>query len=193
MRLMTNRDSFRSVIVPLLAKAEHIKKVVVTLWEHVLKNVKKKKHRLMLEQFLKNWSLWEGCMLEQFVKDCILWEGPPHAEMREKDEGVSETNWLHFHPLALLRDEEVEETRVKPDLGSIWQDGQEGIFVFVFTVHHPTLLLIGNKLIFPQVCFACGFNWWMILSLSQPTRFVLFSPLSCWRREGRDSWLSSQD
>lgn len=193
MRLMTNRDSFRSVIVPLLAKAEHIKKVVVTLWEHVLKNVKKKKHRLMLEQFLKNWSLWEGCMLEQFVKDCILWEGPPHAEMREKDEGVSETNWLHFHPLALLRDEEVEETRVKPDLGSIWQDGQEGIFVFVFTVHHPTLLLIGNKLIFPQVCFACGFNWWVILSLSQPTRFVLFSPLSCWRREGRDTWLSSQD
>lgn len=50
----------------------------------------------MLEQFLKNWSLREGCMLEQFVKDCILWEGPPHAEMREKDEGVSETNWLHF-------------------------------------------------------------------------------------------------
>lgn len=147
----------------------------------------------MLEQFLKNWSLREGCMLEQFVKDCILWEGPPHAEMREKDEGVSETNWLHFHPLALLRDEEVEETRVKPDLGSIWQDGQEGIFVFVFTVHHPTLLLIGNKLIFPQVCFACGFNWWVILSLSQPTRFVLFSPLSCWRREGRDTWLSSQD
>jgi len=28
--------------------------------------------RPMLEQFLKNFSWWEGHMLQQFVKDCIL-------------------------------------------------------------------------------------------------------------------------
>ncbi|GAB0209637.1 EH domain-containing protein 4 [Grus japonensis] len=29
----------------------------------------------MLEQFMKNCSLWEGLMLEKFMKDCLLWEG----------------------------------------------------------------------------------------------------------------------
>ena len=30
----------------------------------------------MLEQFVKNCSLWEGLTLEKFMEDCLLWEGP---------------------------------------------------------------------------------------------------------------------
>ena len=39
----------------------------------------------MLEQFVKNYSLWEGLTLEKFVKDCLLWEGP-HAGAGEECE-----------------------------------------------------------------------------------------------------------
>jgi len=193
MRLMTNRDSFRSVIVPLLAKAEHIKKVVVTLWEHVLKNVKKQSTDSCWSSSWRTEACGKDACWSSLWRTVSSGRDLPMLKWEERMKECQRQTDCISHPLALLRDEEVEETRVKPDLGSIWQDGQEGIFVFVFTVHHPTLLLIGNKLIFPQVCFACGFNWWVILSLSQPTRFVLFSPLSCWRREGRDTWLSSQD
>ena len=30
----------------------------------------------MLEQFVKNCSLWERPTLEKFVEDCLPWEGP---------------------------------------------------------------------------------------------------------------------
>jgi len=39
----------------------------------------------LLEQFLKNCSLWEEPKLEKFVKDCITWAGP-HTGGREKCE-----------------------------------------------------------------------------------------------------------
>ncbi|KAK4810511.1 hypothetical protein QYF61_004291 [Mycteria americana] len=45
----------------------------------------------MLEEFLKNCSLWEGPMLENFAKNCIPWEGP-HAGGEEcEEEGAAET------------------------------------------------------------------------------------------------------
>ena len=42
----------------------------------------------MLEQFVKNCSLWEGLTLEKFVKDCLPWEGP-HAGAGEECEESS--------------------------------------------------------------------------------------------------------
>ena len=42
----------------------------------------------MLEQFVKNCSLWEGLTLEKFVEDCLPWEGP-HAGAGEECEESS--------------------------------------------------------------------------------------------------------
>ncbi|KAK4810855.1 hypothetical protein QYF61_008827 [Mycteria americana] len=46
----------------------------------------------MLEQFVKNCSLWEGPTLEKFVKDCLLWEGPHDGAGEDhEEEEVAET------------------------------------------------------------------------------------------------------
>ncbi|KAK4824540.1 hypothetical protein QYF61_016144 [Mycteria americana] len=46
---------------------------------------------LMLEQLLKNCSLWKGPTLEKFMKDCIPWEGPyAGAEEQHEQEGAAE-------------------------------------------------------------------------------------------------------
>jgi len=46
----------------------------------------------MLEQFRKNFSLWEGHMLEKFVENCLPWEAP-HAGAGQEygKEGATET------------------------------------------------------------------------------------------------------
>ncbi|KAM7076250.1 alpha-2,8-sialyltransferase 8E isoform 2-T2 [Ciconia maguari] len=46
------------------------------------------KEEPMLEQFMKNCSLWEGLTLEKFMEDCLLWEGP-HAGAGEECEESS--------------------------------------------------------------------------------------------------------
>ncbi|GAB0180460.1 EH domain-containing protein 4 [Grus japonensis] len=40
----------------------------------------------MLEQFMKNCSLWEGLTLEKFMEDCLPWEGPNAGAGEECEE-----------------------------------------------------------------------------------------------------------
>ncbi|GAB0177893.1 zinc finger and BTB domain-containing protein 5 [Grus japonensis] len=80
----------------------------------------------MLEQLVKNCSLWEGFM-EKFMKECILWEGP-HAGAREQgeEEGAAELKRYELtttpipHPPAPLREgrrrQKSRERRVKLSL-----------------------------------------------------------------------------
>ena len=111
----------------------------------------------MLEQFLKNCSLWEGLALEKFMEDCLLWEGP-HAgagEEREESspegEGAAETTCDELTttpipcPPVPLAGEEVENLGVKLSLGRRegWGEGVFKIWVY-FSL--PFSDLIGNTL-----------------------------------------------
>ncbi|KAJ7399014.1 hypothetical protein BTVI_119242 [Pitangus sulphuratus] len=40
----------------------------------------------MLEQFMKNCSLWKGPMLDKFVENCLLWLGPHTGAEKEHEE-----------------------------------------------------------------------------------------------------------
>ena len=65
--------------------------------------------RPILEQSVKNSSLWEGLLLEKFMEDCLPWEGP-HARAEEcEEEEAAETTCSELtvipipRPPALLR------------------------------------------------------------------------------------------
>lgn len=53
----------------------------------------------MLEQLVKNCSLWKGLMLQSSIKDCILWVGfPPRAEEEHEEQGEAETKHYEVIP-----------------------------------------------------------------------------------------------
>lgn len=70
----------------------------------------------MLEEFVKNCSLWERPVLEKFMEDCVQWM-QPHTEAGEEseEEGAASTcaeltaSSIPCPPV-LLSGEEVEES-----------------------------------------------------------------------------------
>ncbi|KAK4826920.1 hypothetical protein QYF61_012748 [Mycteria americana] len=77
----------------------------------------------MLEQFMKNCSLWERPMLEKFVKDCLPWVGS-HIEAGEEheEEGAAETTCNELtttpipHPPGPRWGRSLEKRRLRGDL-----------------------------------------------------------------------------
>jgi len=105
----------------------------------------------MLEQFVKNCSIWEGLSLEKLMEDCLLWEGP-HAragaeceESSPEDEGAAETTRDELtatpipHPPELLG--ERSERKLELKLSSGRREGWgEGVFKIWFYFSLPYLI-----------------------------------------------------
>lgn len=79
---------------------------------------------------------------------------------------------------------------------SLQKTGHKGkVFRFYLCFSSFKTILIGNKLIFPELGLFC--HWWQLvsdvsLSLSQPTRFFIpFSPI-LWGAECQSGWLGTQ-